>query len=335
MRNIVLALIVAFAFGTTAIAGDIAVSTHVGWFDQGPADRESQEIVDNVTAVAVQLFPQDQQDALADWVVAHTGNGQADLLILMGRLPASIYPAGNAEPDGSLAELFLDDGNIIVNTGDYCFYVTSAGSNNGDSGLKNMMDANYDMWDWDGPDHTVTADGAAITPSLTNFYSPRPWHLGQIRAPWFAELILSQNAAGNTADPAIMANTATGGRVGIFYQTSGKNDEPRGEVISEWINNWYLTAPAVPNLVSGANPADGTIDVDTTALEWTSGHASVSNKVYLSTDATIDDADLLGETDLALMVATLDPGATYYWRVDGVDADGNVTEGPGLIGGLR
>jgi hypothetical protein len=329
MKKLVFALVITFALSASAVAGDIAVSSHAGWFDQGPADRESQEIVDNVTAVAVQVFPQDQQDALADWVVAHTGNGQVDLLVLMGRLPASIYPAGNASPDGSKAELFLDDGNIIVNTGDYCFYVTSAGSNNGDSGLKNMMDANYDMWEWDNPDHTVTADGAAICPSLTNFYSPRPFHLGQIQAPWFPELILSQNAAGNTADPVIMANTATGGRVGIFYQTAGKNDEPRGEVISEWINNWYLAdLPAVPNLAGGPNPADGAIDVDIASVEWLGGHASVSYKVYVSKDASIDAADLVGEPTMALQVVVLDPGATYYWRVDCVDADGAVTEGP-------
>jgi len=329
MRNIVLALIIAFAFGTAAMAGDIAISTEVGWFNQAAADRESQEIVDNVTAVVVELFPKDQQAALADWVVAHTGDGQADLLILMGRIPASIYPAGNAEPDGSLAELFLDDGNIIVNTGDYMFYVTSAGDggNNAVDGLKNMMDLNTEMWD-DNTGVSVTADGQVITPSLVDYQTDRPFHLNELAEPWYTELVLAQNAAGTRADPVIVANMATGGRIGIFYQTNSQDDDPRGEVMSEWINNWYLTAPDVISLPTGPNPADGAIEVDTTALEWTGGHAAVKNKVYLSSDATIDDADLLGETDLDLMVAVLDPGATYYWRVDGVAADDSVTEGP-------
>ena len=74
-------------------------------------------------------------------------------------------------------------------------------------------------------------------------------------------------------------------------------------------------------------PADGEIEVDTTTLEWTAGDGAVSHDVYLSTDATIDDADLIGQTNLAIQVATPDPGVTHYWRVDEVDADGNKTIG--------
>jgi hypothetical protein len=80
-------------------------------------------------------------------------------------------------------------------------------------------------------------------------------------------------------------------------------------------------------------PADGAVDVDPTTLEWTAGNTApgvpaVSHIVYLSDDETIDDADKLAETDMTL-VAVLDlaSGATYYWRVDEVDADGVVVEG--------
>ena len=132
MRNLILVCVVALAFSATAMAGDIAISTQAGWFGQAAADREMQEIVDNVTAVAVEQFTADDQAALADWVVAHTGDGVSDILILCGNFPDSIYPPGNAQPDGSLAELFLDDGNTIVNTGDYMFYVNNAGANNAD-----------------------------------------------------------------------------------------------------------------------------------------------------------------------------------------------------------
>ncbi|MCP4609260.1 MAG: hypothetical protein GY845_11155, partial [Planctomycetes bacterium] len=74
-------------------------------------------------------------------------------------------------------------------------------------------------------------------------------------------------------------------------------------------------------------PADGAIDADVSGLEWTSGYGAVSHKVYLSTDATIEESDLAAETDLTIHLATLDPGAAYSWRVDEVDADGAVTEG--------
>ncbi|MFH1719362.1 MAG: PA14 domain-containing protein [Planctomycetota bacterium] len=75
------------------------------------------------------------------------------------------------------------------------------------------------------------------------------------------------------------------------------------------------------------NPADGAVDADTTALEWAAGMTSVSYKVYLSADATIDEADLVGETQLTIQVVILEPGTTYYWRVDAVEADGTVIEG--------
>ena len=56
MKNIVFVLVVAFAFCSTAIASEIAISTQVGWFGQAAADREAQEIADNVTGVDVQVL---------------------------------------------------------------------------------------------------------------------------------------------------------------------------------------------------------------------------------------------------------------------------------------
>jgi len=85
--------------------------------------------------------------------------------------------------------------------------------------------------------------------------------------------------------------------------------------------------PAIYSKARDPIPADGAIEVDDAALEWTAGITAVSHKVYLSANETIDDADLLGETDLTIQIAILDPGVTYYWRVDEVEADGNVIEG--------
>ncbi len=87
-------------------------------------------------------------------------------------------------------------------------------------------------------------------------------------------------------------------------------------------------SPVIRPAARQPNPADGAIDVDTTALEWVAGDTAVSHKVYLSTDATIDAADLVGETQLTIQVVVLQPGVTYYWRIDEVDAAGAVTEGP-------
>ncbi|MBW7992102.1 MAG: S8 family peptidase [Planctomycetes bacterium] len=239
-KHLVFVFVVAFIFSTTAMAVDIAISTQANWWSQEAADREMQEIVDNVTTVSVERFAADQQDALADWVVAHTGDGEADLLILCGQFPDTIYEPGNAQADDSLAELFLDDGNTIINTGDYLFYIVNGAGTNATAGLQTMMDiAGITMWD-DNTAVVVTADGQDITPSLVDFQTDRPFHLDELEGGWYAELVLAQNDAGTRADPVIVRNAATGGRVGIFYQTASQDDDPRGEVISEWINNWYL-----------------------------------------------------------------------------------------------
>jgi len=68
-------------------------------------------------------------------------------------------------------------------------------------------------------------------------------------------------------------------------------------------------------------PADGAVGVVDSTLQWTPGDTSVSHMIYLSTDETIDESDLLAETELAVLLADLVPGTTYYWRVDEVEAE--------------
>ncbi len=220
---------------------EIAISAQANWWSQAAADREIEKIVDKAQAPVV-VFGAGDEEGLADWLIEHTGNGEANLLILCGKFPDSIYPGANAEPDGSLAELFLDDGNTIINTGDWIFYVGSV-SNNSAAGLQNMMDIpGVTVAGGDNTPVTVTAEGQEFTPSLQNFATDRPFHLDTLAGDWSTELVLAQTADGLLADPVVVRNSATGGRIGIFHQAAGEDNLPRGEVISEWINNWYLDA---------------------------------------------------------------------------------------------
>jgi hypothetical protein len=169
MKKLVLVFVIAFAFSSMAMAADIAISTQAGWWSQGAADREMQEIADNVTAVSVEQFTANDQDALADWVADHTGNGTSDLLIICGQFPDTIYEPGNGQADDSLAELFLDDGNCIVNTGDWIFYVVNGAGTNGPGGLQTMMDIpGVTVAGEDNTAITVTADGQDYTPTFRN-----------------------------------------------------------------------------------------------------------------------------------------------------------------------
>ncbi|MGB2862292.1 MAG: PA14 domain-containing protein [Sedimentisphaerales bacterium] len=336
MKNLWFVFIVAFAFCSTAMASDIAISTQAGWFGQGAADAEMQEIVDNVTAVSVELFTSNDQDALAGWVADHTGDGTVDLLILCGQFPDTIYEPGNSQADDSLAELFLDDGNAIINTGDYMFYVVNGAGTNAAGGLQTMMDiGGTTMWD-DDTAVVVTAEGQEFTPTLQNFASDRPFHLNELEGDWEAELIMAQNDAGTRADPVIVINTATGGRLGIFYQTAGQDGDPRGEVISEWINNWFLLNVAHGNpFARKPDPKDGVMHADTwISVSWAPGDFAASHDVYFGDnfddvndgtgDAFRGNQGLGTEFYIAGFPGYayengLVPGTTYYWRIDEVN----------------
>ncbi|MHC4694349.1 MAG: hypothetical protein ACYS67_16540, partial [Planctomycetota bacterium] len=285
MKKLLLIFVFVLAFCTTAMA-DIAISTQANWWTQAAADREMQEIVDNVTTVSVERFDASQHAALATWVTNHTGNGAPDLLILCGQFPDTIYAPGNTQADNSLAELFLDDGNVIINTGDYMFYVVNSAGTNAEGGLQTMMDIpGITMWD-DDTAVTVTADGQNYTPTLQNFATDRPFHLNELTGDWSAELILAQNAAGTRADPVIVHNSSTDGRLGIFYQTASQDNDPRGEVISEWINNWYLVYVADLTKARQPDPAHRAIDVPVDAnLAWMRGQGTVQDDVYFGTDS--------------------------------------------------
>ena len=82
------------------------------------------------------------------------------------------------------------------------------------------------------------------------------------------------------------------------------------------------------------NPADMAEGVTTPLLEWVAGLDAVSQNVYVSADAEITEADLVGP----MLPGTMQiqplfgsplfvPGETLYWRVDSIQADQSVIEG--------
>jgi len=86
----------------------------------------------------------------------------------------------------------------------------------------------------------------------------------------------------------------------------------------------------------GPEPADGSYHSDTwVGLVWTPGETAVSNDIYLS-DSLTDVTDGTGDAFRGNQAAAdyvvgfpgfpypegLVPGTTYYWRIDGIEADG-------------
>ncbi|MBN2315814.1 MAG: hypothetical protein JXM79_17930, partial [Sedimentisphaerales bacterium] len=311
MKQFMWVLGITLLFCPMAMASEVAISTQANWWTQAAADREMQEIADKVKDISVELFSSDEQDDLAEWVIAHTGDGAPDLLILCGQCPDTIYPAGNTLPDGSLVELFLDDGNCIINTGDWIFYIVNGAGTNGTAALPNIMDiSSMEMWDDDTP-VTVTAEGKQYTPSLKDFSTDRAIHLDLLENDWYAELILALADDGNRAEPVILRNAVTDGRIGVFFQTASQDNDPRGEVISEWINNWFIQFVAVDNPNARApDPKDGALHESTwVTLRWRAGDLAVSHNVYLGdhfdavNEATTESDTFRGNQTTAYYVA--------------------------------
>jgi hypothetical protein len=71
-------------------------------------------------------------------------------------------------------------------------------------------------------------------------------------------------------------------------------------------------------------PADRAGGVTPTVLTWTPGDTAMSHDVYFGTTSTLGAGQYMGRQEQAALPLTeeLTPGATYYWRVDEVEADG-------------
>ena len=252
----------------------------VSWMSLADANRQSQITKQLLDSKGIRAEIVQTEDAVRDWMLQTTSDGNVDVLILYGTLPISIYPSFNRQPDGSVAENWIEstDGNTILNHANYFGYVGGGnqeeeGIHNGVQALQAIMDIPHiTMWDFGLENNTpmrVTKDGKEITPSLTNFKSDRAFHLDELTGNWFAEKVLASNTGtsqGTRADPVIVRD-GNRGRIGIVYQTF-KEVNPKGEVVAELIANFLLrdndtisSPPVDPIIGKGTGDLSDTVSI--------------------------------------------------------------------------
>ena len=224
----------------------------VSWMSLDDANRQSQITKQLLDSKGIRAKIVQTEDAVRDWMLQTTSDGNVDVLILYGTLPISIYPSFNSQPDGSVAENWIEstDGNTILNHGDYFGFWAGGHEEelefeNGVQALQAIMDIPHiTMWDGGLENNTamvVTKDGKEVTPSLTNFKSDRAFHLDELTGNWFAEKVLASDTGtsqATRADPVIVRD-GNRGRIGIVYQTFNEVN-PKGEVVAELITNFLL-----------------------------------------------------------------------------------------------
>ena len=211
------------------------------WIRPEQAKIEAEITRNLLEPKGIQVGITGSEDSLRDWMLQATANGSVNVCILYGTLPYTIYPSGNAQPDDSVLEKWIEttDGDTILNHADYFGYNSSEGKANERGALQNLMDIpdiELDVYTHNTL-MVVTEDGKTITPSLGNFASDRTFPLDQLEAEWFAEKILATDT-GNTqatfADP-IIVRDGDRGRIAIVFHTLYK-DNPKGEVAAEIIS---------------------------------------------------------------------------------------------------
>ncbi|RPJ39694.1 MAG: hypothetical protein EHM35_01715 [Planctomycetaceae bacterium] len=88
----------------------------------------------------------------------------------------------------------------------------------------------------------------------------------------------------------------------------------------------------ITHKATSPEPPEGAVITSPVPLQWTSGETAALHDVYFGKTPELTEANLIASLQPAYpamcqMPADLEPGATYYWRVDQIDGSGKVCIG--------
>jgi hypothetical protein len=193
-----------------------------------------------------------------------------------------------------------------------------------------------DVWSFSVPPKTAynpdPSDGAESVGPENVILSWTPGFAAKLHTVFFGDTYDEvNNATTGTMSGTATYNAGSLEPAKVYYWRVDEFDPPstyKGDV-------WSFTTPGA---VGNPKPAFNTTDVQlNVTLTWTSSDSAASHELYFGTDqdavrhADASAPEYVGSKALGSEshdLGLLEPDTTYYWRVDEVDGQNNISKGP-------
>lgn len=246
MKLLLIILTLAF-ISCVAYASDMALyagNPNPDWYAAAQVKTDATKIINELKSSfgEIKSFDDKALNDLKTWVDKNTKDGETDIIWLNGCTPSVLYANPNKAPDGSPAEEWLNNGNMIINIGDwfaYCTYETGArGADNGAAGAENILNLPGIIRSADNTSLDVTDAGKKYMPSLgAKTITFRPIVGTAVKAPWEVAEVFAGKATGDM-DPCVLRNTKTKGYMAFINQAALAGTVDRAKATIEFIKNW-------------------------------------------------------------------------------------------------
>ena len=234
-------------------------------------------------------YDQSEQDSLSNWVATHMNDGESDVLIILDICPAVLY---HGELDGSLAEAWMENGNMLIWTGSEPFfkYVDTDGSKSesgaGTEGASDVLDVSSpELCRGVGTQKATSAVSDYNICSFSEYDAERAFRYDQLlidsltsdwhhMSYWNVDEVFAEDSEFYRSDNIVLVND-DGGQFAQFYCRKGEVAGPDGtkninhyrkKVIAQFLNNWVSLPcftlvvpdhyPTIQAAIDAARPRD-------------------------------------------------------------------------------
>jgi hypothetical protein len=255
-------------------------------------------------------------DELKSWMDARIADGKYSVVVFCRDIPPDTVT--ETRDANCTLRKYLDAGGKIVVYADIPFW----NQGHADGSTTNWQSAGATDILGIGPvavwntNNTVTITAAGEMWGLTQTWSSvRPHAASDV------DIVLAMDNSGNAA--AWVKHYVEGDWFRGFVRLRDVGGQPPVEDVirvAEYTGN-----------ASNPRPADGAVGVSMALLQWDAGISVLWHDVYFGTTPELGQVDyktqMLLQSTMYFHPAGLQPGMTYYWRIDEVEADGTVRKG--------